>query len=173
MVERRSGGVDYQPVLGVEIGLGAFLAVLGEGVERGFGGHLAQLGLDHRVVLPEDEGVGGRQVVEDAELGVDIVLHLVVVTVEVVGGDVHDHRHVGLEIVHVLELERAELDDVYVVVLAGHLQRQALADVAGQPYVVARVLEDVVGQQRSGGLAVAACDAHHLGVGVASGQLNL
>ncbi len=76
-----------------------------EGIHLSLGHHLTELCLDHGVVLPEDEGIFGCQIIENAELGIDIVLHLVVVAVEMVGRDIEKHGHIGLEIIHILKLE--------------------------------------------------------------------
>ena len=57
--------------------------------------------------------------------------------------------------------------------LGGNLQGEAFAHVASQAHVQPCALQYVVGEQRGGGFAVAAGDAHHLGVGVTAGKLNL
>ena len=62
--------------------------MLGEWIHACLGGYLTQLGGYHRVVLPVDEGVLGSEVLQDAEFCIDIILHLVVIAVEVVGGDI-------------------------------------------------------------------------------------
>ena len=152
---------------------GVLLAHLAEGEAACLGLYLRYLRGHYGIVLPVDEEILLGLVLQDAELGGHVVLHLMVVAVHVVGRDVHYHGHVGLEVVHVLQLERAEFDYVHVVVLAGHLQRQALAYVAGQSDVHARLTQNVIGEQGSGGLAVGAGDAHHLGVGVSAGELYL
>ena len=53
-------------------------------------------------------------------------------------GDVEQDSHVGTELIHVVELETAQLDDVVLMRSLCHLQRQALSDVACQTYIVAR-----------------------------------
>ena len=83
---------------------------------------LAQLLGDDGVVLPEDEGILTGLVLGDAELGCGIVLHLVVVAVQVVGRDVEQHGHIGLELIHVVELKTAQLNDIHVMMLGGYLQ---------------------------------------------------
>ena len=128
------GGVERQlPVVG--IGLRAGLVRLGKGVALRLEGEGRQLLVDDGVVVPVDKGVVLGLVAYDAELGVHIVLHLVVVAVEVVGRDVEQHGDIGLEVVHVVELETAQLDDVVVVVAGSHLQGQTLAHVTGQAYL--------------------------------------
>ena len=89
-----------------------------------------------------------------------------------VGSDVEHHGDVGLEVVHVFELERAQLDDIDVVVLARNLQGEATAYVAGESDIYTGLTQYVVCQQCCSGLSVRACDTYHLGVGVASGELD-
>ena len=55
----------------------------------------------------------------------------------------------------------------------GHLEREALADIAGQSYVIAGLLEDVVYQRCGGRLAVGTGDAYHFRVGIAAGEFYL
>ena len=102
-----------------------------------------------------------------------VVLHLVVVAVEVVGGDVEQHGYVGFEVIHVVELETAEFHYVDIVRLACYLVCQRISYVAGQPGVDSGVGQYVVCQHGGGGFAVAACDTHHLGVGVSACQFYL
>ncbi len=97
--------VDDEVVESVDICGGLFFHMLAERVFGGFYGNLAKLGLDYGVVLPENKRVLRCLVADDAELGVDIVLHLVVVAVEMVGSDVEHHGDVGFEVVHIFELE--------------------------------------------------------------------
>ena len=77
----------------------------------------------------------------------------------------------ALKIVHAVELETAELQDVDVEVLGGHLVGVALADIASETYVEAGVAQHVVDQRGRGGLAVAAGDADLLGSVVAAREL--
>ena len=95
-------------------------------------GHLAA---QDGVVGPIDEGVRPGLVLQDAQLGVHITLHLAAVTVQVVGRDVHQHGDVGLEVIHVVALETAQFDHVARVRILGHLQGEAAPDVARQTNV--------------------------------------
>ena len=133
-------------------------------------GHLAA---QDGVVGPIDEGVRPGLVLQDAQLGVHIALHLAAVTVQVVGRDVHQHGDVSLEAVHVVELETAQLDHVARVRILGHLQGQAAPDVARQTNIHAGLAQDVVRQRRGRRLAIAARDADHPRVRVSPGQLDL
>ena len=149
----------------------ANLLQFGERILYGLYVILFQLAADYRVVVPIDEGVVYRLVLQYAHLGVHVVLHTVVVAVEVVGRDVEQYGYVGAEVVHVVKLERAKLYDIVFVRVFGHLQGKAVAYVAGQPDIVARALEDVLDERSCRCLSVAAGNANHLGVCIASGKL--
>ena len=118
-----------------------------------------QLAPDHLVVARVDEPVARGLVLRDAHLGIDVVLEAVVVAVQVVGRDVHQHADVGPEAVHAVELERAQLEHVPVVVARGDAVGEALADVAAQGDVHPGVAHDLVDERRRGSLAVRAGDA--------------
>ena len=90
-----------------------------------------------------------------------------------VGSDVEQDGDVGMEVVHVVELERAKLDDIVFVWILSHLQCERASDVACKSCVIACCLEDVVDERRGCGLAIRARNANHLGVGVASGKFYL
>ena len=52
-----------------------------------------------------------------------------------VGSDVEYHGYIGPELVHVLQLEARQFYHIYVVLVAGHLQREALPHVPGETHV--------------------------------------
>ncbi len=81
-----------------------------------------------------------------------------------VWSDVEQDCHVGTELIHVVELETAQLDDIVLMRSLCHLQGQTLSDIASQTYIIASRLDDVIDQRSSCGLAVATCDADHLGI---------
>ena len=81
----------------------------------------AQFASDDGVVVPENECIVIRLVLQNAKLGVNVFLHIVMVAVEMVWGDVHQHGNVSPEIIHVIELERAELNNIVIVIFRGHL----------------------------------------------------
>ena len=112
-------------------------------------------------------------VLDDAHLGIDIVLELEVVAVEVIGRDVEQNGNVGTEVVHVVELERTQFDDIVLVRFLSHLESKTLTDISGQSHVVSGTLEDVIDQRGGCRLAVAARDTDHLGVRISSCELNL
>ena len=128
--------------------------LLAEGIHGGLGLHLLQLTCDYGVVVPVNESVARGEILQDAEFGIDVVLHLVFVAVEMVGRDVHKHGYVGPEVVHVFELERTELHHIYVVMVLGHLPCQRAAHIAGQSGVHAGLAQDMIDEHRGGRLAV-------------------
>ena len=90
-----------------------------------------------------------------------------------IGRYIHQNGDIGLEVIHVVQLETAQLYHVVVIVLLGHLPCQTASDIAGQPHVHARHPEYVVYERRGCGLAVGSGDAYHLGIGVTPSKLNL
>ena len=151
-VER--GGVLYLVLALLYVANAAALLQLGERALHGLDVVFLQLALDDGVVVPINKGVVGGLVLNDAHLGVHVVLHAVVVAVQMVGGDVQQNGNVGAEVIHIVQLERTQLDDVVFVRILGHLQGKRVAYVAGQSGVVARIAEDVVDEAGGGGLAV-------------------
>ena len=79
-----------------------------------------------------------------------------------IGRDVEQDGDVGAEVVHVVKLERTELDDIILVRIFCYLKRKAAADVTGQSGIVACFLEDVVDERGRCRLAVGAGDTDHL-----------
>ena len=90
-----------------------------------------------------------------------------------VRGDVEQDGYVGTELIHVVELETTQLDDIVFVRCLSYLQSQALADVACQAHVIASRLDDVVDQGGGSGLSVASGDANHLGIRISASKLYL
>ena len=123
-----------------------------------------QLLPDHLVVARIDEEVARILVLRNAHLGIHVVLETVVVTVEVVGRDVRQHADMGAEPEHAVELERAQLQYVPVVIAGSDRVGETLADVAAEGYVVAGVAQDLVDERRSSRLAVRAGDADRPGL---------
>ena len=92
---------------------------------------LCQFLFDDRVIVPEDESVVRCLVLRNTEFGIDVVLHTMVVSVQMVRSDIHQYGNIGTEVIHIVQLERAEFDDIIVMMLFGYLQSQALADISG------------------------------------------
>ena len=112
-------------------------------------------------------------VTRDAHLGVDVVLELEVIAVKMVGCDVHQDRYVRAEVVHVIQLERAELYHVVLMILLRYLQRQRVAYVPCQPDIQSGAAQHVVYQRGRRGLAVRAGDTYHLRLRVPCRELYL
>ena len=99
-----------------------------------------------RVVVPENESIIIRLVLDYTEFSIHVILHFKSVTVQVVWSDVHQHGDIGMEFIHVVELEAAEFDDIIVIVTFSYLISQALSDIACQSHIQACLLEDVINQ---------------------------
>ena len=116
----------------------------------------------HGIVGVEDEAVIRSEVAYDAELGFHIVLKIVVVPVQMVRSDVGDDCDVGPEIEASVQLETADFQNIVVVVLGCYLKGVALANVASQAYIESCLLQEIVDEGSSGGLAVGPGDADFL-----------
>ena len=145
----------------------------GERIEMRFQTVLLQFPADDRVVVPVDESVFRRLVLRDAEFGVYVFLHTVIVSVQMVGSDIHQYGDIGTELIHIIQLEGAELDNIIIVLFHCHLQGEAVADVSGQSHVQSRTLENVVNERSSGSLTVRTCNTNHFSVCITSGKFYL
>ena len=114
---------------------------------------------DHRVVARVDEPVARGHVLRDAHLRVGIVLKTMVVAVEVVGRDVHQHPDMRPEPIHAVQLERTQFQYIPIVVARSDRPGETLADVAAEGDVHPGVAHDLVDERRGGGLPVRAGDA--------------
>ena len=114
-----------------------FLFQFREGQLYGLDVVFLQFPLYDGVVVPVDEGILGCLVLDDSHLRVHIVLHAVLVAVQVVGRDVHQDGYVGAEVIHIVELEAGQFDDVVFVRVLCHLECQTPAYIAGQSGIVA------------------------------------
>ena len=90
-----------------------------------------------------------------------------------VRGDVEQDGDVGAEVIHIVQLEAAQLDDVVFVRVFCNLQGKAVADVPGQPGIIACIREDMIDEACRGRFPIAARDADHLGIGIPAGEFNL
>ena len=63
-----------------------------------------------------------------------------------VGRNIHQHGNVGAELIHVIQLERTELNHVVIMLIRGHLQSKTLANVACQSYIQTCTLENVINE---------------------------
>ena len=112
-------------------------------------------------------------VLYDAHLGVHIVLHAVVITIQVVRRDIKQDGYIRVEIIHVVQLEATQLYHVILMRRLRHLQGKALADIASQPHIVARGLKNMVDKRSCRGLAIAARNADHLRRGISTREFYL
>lgn len=114
-------------------------------------------------------------VLEYPTLGIGVELQLVVVPIEVVGRDIHQHCGVQVGVVHVVELEAGELHDVDLVRVADEALGEGETDIATRHRIYATRLQEVSGEGGGGGLAIGPRDAYEdatLG-NVLCGKLNL
>ena len=81
------------------------LFVEAEGETQRLALHVSDLLADDWVVLPIDEEIFLCLILQNPEFCGCVILHLVVVAVEMVGGYVENHGYIGLELIHVLKLE--------------------------------------------------------------------
>lgn len=125
-----------------------------------------QLLLYHRVIIPVDESVLRSLVLGNPHLCVGIILELKIVAVEMVGGNVQQHSDVGPEVVHIVELERTQFDNVVLMRVLSHLQGQTLSYVSGETGIVAGTLEDVVYETCRCRLTITSCYTNHFRVGI-------
>ena len=84
---------------------GTLLLQLGEWILNCFDVVFLQLGFDDGVIIPIDESVFWCLVLYNTHLRINIVLHAVVVSVQVIGRYVQQDGNVGTEIVHIVELK--------------------------------------------------------------------
>ncbi|MPM66443.1 hypothetical protein SDC9_113350 [bioreactor metagenome] len=82
----------------------------------------AQFLFNDRIIIPEDEGIVLRLILSYPKLSVNIVLHVVIITIQVVGRYVHQYGNVCTEVVHVIQLETTQLNNIVVVLFGCNLQ---------------------------------------------------
>ena len=61
-----------------------------------------------------------------------------------VGRDIQQNGDVGTEIIHIVELETAEFDNVIIMRLLCYLQGEGVADVTCQSGIITSLLKDMV-----------------------------
>jgi hypothetical protein len=165
-----AGMDDHQPV--VRIGGKPWCSSVGKGVVRRRRVVRGKLCGNDRITAPIDKGGKRGLVAEDTELGVNILLEVVMVTVKMIRGDVGEDGDVGTEVEHVVELETGQFNDVVSVRRFSNLKREAMSDVAGEPTVEAGRGKEMVSKEGGGGFAVTTGDADHVCIGVPGSELN-
>src|ERR1700743_2794135 len=93
---------------------------------------MAYMLLDYRIVGIIDEIVPGGLVFCDPELACDIVLKLVVVSIEMVFRDIGKDGYVGTEVDDVVQLEAADLAYIPGFRVFGDLPCKGITDIAHQ-----------------------------------------
>ena len=141
-------------------------------IQMSFQTVLGKLVSDDRVVIPEDEGIVRCLVLCNAEFGINVILHTVVVAVQMIRCDIHQYGDIRTEVIHIVQLERTQFDDIIVMMIFGYLQSKALANVACQTYIQTCTLENMVNQGSGGCFSVRTGDTNHFGISIASGKLN-
>ena len=127
----------------------------------------------NRVVAAEDETILCPHILGNAELGVYIVLHLIVIAIQMVWRNVHKNGNICTEIVHSIQLKTAQFQHIVIVLLCCHKIGVALSNVASQPHIHSCSLHHIVDEGGSGGLAVAAGNTDLLGGVISSCKLYL
>ena len=114
------------------------------------------------LVLVAQNGAAGLLLIQqDVALGVDVLLHILVM-IQMVGGDVGHNGNVGAGM-HADELEAGKLHHSHI--LGGHLGQhgqQSCADVAAQMHLAAGRFVELGDQGRGGSLSVGAGHSHDL-----------
>ena len=87
-----------------------------------------------------------------------------VVAVEVIGRNVHQHPDMRPEPIHSVQLERTQFQYIPIVVARSDRPGETLADVAAEGDVHPRVAHDLVDKRRGGGLPVRSGDADTFGL---------
>ena len=146
---------------------------LGEGQHLGLGYYLGKMANGNGVIGIKDKTVFAAKVLYNPEFGTHVVFHLVVVTVKMVGGDIGYDGNVRVEVLAVVQLEAAYLQNVVVVLFGGYLIGVACTYVASQTYVKAGLLKKVVNKGGGSCLAVTSGDADFLGTIVPSCKFYL
>ena len=71
-----------------------------------------------------------------------------------VRGDIQQNGDVGTEVVHIVQLEGAEFDDVVFMRILGNLKSQGISDITSQTCIITSRFEDMVDKAGSGRLTV-------------------
>ena len=97
-----------------------------------------------RVIVPENEGVVLRLILQDAELSVYIILHLIVITVQMIRCYIQYNSDIRSKVVHIIQLERAELNHIIIMLVCGYLQGKTFTYVTSQSHIQTCTFENVV-----------------------------
>ena len=114
------------------------LLLLAKRIKRSSRAEFLDFTVNHRITAPIDKRIFATLVTRNAHLGVDIVLELKVVAVQVVGCDIEQNSNVCTEIVHIIQLERTEFNHIVRMILLRHLQSEGVTDVSRQTDIQSR-----------------------------------
>ena len=117
--------------------------------------------------------VPGHLILKNPQLGPHIQLHLVLIAVQVVRGDIGDHRDMRVEAPDPVELETAYLQHIILSGFPHYLQGETVADIARQAHIQPPFPEQVVGEHGRGGLPVASRDGDQGGLREPAAELDL
>ena len=126
--------------------------------------------LDYRVIVPVNEAVLLGLILNDTHLSVCVVLKLVVIAVQVVRGDIEKDGNIGTEVIHIVQLEAAQLNDIILMWVFCYLQCKTVTNVTSQTSVVTSIFEDMIDEARCCGLSITSSNTYHLRVGVSTSK---
>ncbi len=119
--------------------------------------------LHHRIGSVENENIAAFLVFVDAEFGPGVEVHLVLVAVEVVGGNVEQHRHLRAEFLNIFQLETADFQYVHKVfdsLVFQHQSGKTVSHIAAHAHIQTGGFQQVVREHRGGCFSVGTCDGH-------------
>ena len=90
----------------------SFLFQLCKRVLNGFNIIFLQFTFDDWIIGPIDKGILWCLVLDNAHFSIYIVLHLKVISVKMIRCNIQQNRNVGSEVIHIVQLERTELNDI-------------------------------------------------------------
>ncbi len=105
-------------------------------------------------------------ILDEPELGVDVVLHFILVSIEVIRRDVQQDANLRAERGRAIQLETADFNDIPIMLFHGHLSSQTFAHIAGQGHVKSTRFHEVVCQQGGGRFSVRAGDGDYFTLGI-------
>ena len=93
----------------------------GKGIECRLRIAFGNLTCDNRIIIPKDESILFRLILDDAELGIHVILHFIIVPIQMIGRNVQQNCDICLEVIHVIQLEATQLDDIDIMRRFSHL----------------------------------------------------
>ena len=109
-----------------------------------------------RIISTINEPFRYSLILQNTELTIDIILQLMVITIQMIRRNIHQHSDIGLEIIHAVKLEATQLYYIPVTIFRCNSQRKALPNITGQPHILIGLSQHFVSEGRGGRLAIAA-----------------